>query len=101
MVAPDLEVSETGESPVTAAMSAANDSVSLVGSGGLSSSGVGLKGTEDLGGGLKAVFALEQGFNADNGTQAVANSAFSRNSYVGLSGGFGTVTFGTWSLPIE
>lgn len=63
-------------------------------SGGLSGSRWGLQGSEDLGGGLKAVFKLEQGFNADNGTVSTANTAFGRQAYVGLAGGFGQVVFG-------
>jgi predicted porin len=63
-------------------------------SGGVSASRFGFKGTEDLGGGLKANFVLEQGFSADTGTQAVAGEAFSRQAYLGLSGGFGEVKFG-------
>lgn len=72
------------------------DSVTKMGSGGLNSSRWGLKGSEDLGGGLKAVFKFEQGFNIDNGT--AKGSGFDRQSYVGLAGGFGEVTFGnTWT----
>jgi predicted porin len=63
-------------------------------SGGVSTSRFGFKGTEDLGGGLKANFVLEQGFNADTGTQKEAGEAFSRQAYLGLSGGFGEVKFG-------
>lgn len=62
--------------------------------GGISPSRWGLRGTEDLGGGLKAKFVLEQGFNADTGTQAVAGTAFSRQAYVALAGGFGEVQLG-------
>jgi len=62
-------------------------------SGAVSGSRWGLKGSEDLGGGLKANFLLEQGFAADAGT-AGAGTAFSRQSYVGLSSGFGEVRFG-------
>ncbi|MDP1686150.1 porin [Hydrogenophaga sp.] len=70
----------------------------VVDSGGFNGSRFGLTGSEDLGGGLKAVFKLEQGFNIDTGTQSVAGSAFGRQAYVGLAGGFGTVTFGNvWS----
>lgn len=66
-------------------------------SGGLNGSRWGLKGSEDLGGGLKAVFKLEQGFKLDTGT-ATAGTAFARQAYVGLEGGFGSVTFGkTWT----
>lgn len=63
-------------------------------SGGVNSSRWGIKGSEDLGGGLKANFLLEQGFSIDNGAQAEAGQAFSRQSYVGLSGGFGEVKLG-------
>lgn len=68
-------------------------SVTKLNSGGLNGSRWGVTGAEDLGGGLKAIFKLEQGFDASNGT-ATANTAFSRQAYVGLEGGFGTVTFG-------
>jgi len=73
------------------------DSVTAMESGGLNGSRWGLKGSEDLGGGLKAVFKLEQGFNADTGVAKVnddGKSGFLRQAYVGLEGGFGTVTFG-------
>jgi predicted porin len=74
------------------------NSTTLLGSGGFNGSRFGLTGSEDLGGGLKAVFKLEQGFNIDNGTQSITGSAFGRQAYVGLAGGFGTVTFGNvWS----
>ncbi|MDO9435201.1 porin [Hydrogenophaga sp.] len=62
-------------------------------SGNLSSTRWGLRGSEDLGGGLKAIFQLEQGFDSSDGTQA-AGSAFDRQSIVGLTGGFGTVKLG-------
>nr|WP_245841139.1 porin [Paraburkholderia ribeironis] len=54
----------------------------------------GLTGTEDLGGGLKALFTLQQGFNLNDGTSTVPGYAFFRGAYVGLSGSFGTVTLG-------
>jgi len=63
-------------------------------SGGLSTSRWGLSGSEDLGGGLKAIFNLEQSFNADNGTTGTAGSAFDRQSWVGLEGGFGKFQVG-------
>lgn len=59
--------------------------------GGVSGNRIGFKGTEDLGGGLKANFVLEQGFSADDGTAA---GGFNRQSWVGLSGGFGEVQLG-------
>ncbi|OAJ62245.1 porin [Paraburkholderia ginsengiterrae] len=54
----------------------------------------GLRGAEDLGGGLKAVFNLESGFNIANGGLAASNTLFNRQAYVGLSNEYGTVTLG-------
>jgi predicted porin len=61
------------------------------------SSHIGFKGVEDLGNGLKAVFQLETGINPDSGTGWGA----SRDSYVGLSSGFGTVVAGTLTHPLR
>lgn len=57
------------------------------------------RGTEDLGGGLKANFALEERFNSDDGTTASAVRRFQAYSTVGLSGGFGSVNFGYQYTP--
>ena len=58
-----------------------------------SSSRVGFRGVEDLGGGLKALFQFEHRFNPDDGT--VTNAAFWHGiSTVGLGGSFGTVNLG-------
>lgn len=55
----------------------------------------GLKGGEDLGGGVKAVFQLENGFNVNNGRLGQGGLEFGREAYVGLaSDRFGTVTLG-------
>ena len=68
-----------------------------------SSSRLGFRGTEDLGNGLKAIFLIESGFNADNGTaqvgqggQANTSTGFlaSRVAHVGLDSSWGTLTFG-------
>ncbi|WP_233852967.1 porin [Paraburkholderia sp. HD33-4] len=54
----------------------------------------GLKGSEDLGGGLKAIFTLENGFSISSGALAQGRM-FARQSYVGLSSArFGSVTLG-------
>lgn len=66
----------------------------LIGSAGITESRFGFKGSEDLGGGLKANFLLEQGFQIDSGAASTAGQAFSRQSYVGFSGGFGEVKLG-------
>jgi len=55
----------------------------------------GLKGSEDLGGGLKAIFTLENGFNSGNGALGQNGREFGRQAFVGLSkDGMGTLTFG-------
>lgn len=55
----------------------------------------GLRGTEDLGNGLKALFVLENGFNSGNGTLGQGGAMFGRQAYVGLSqNGMGSLTFG-------
>ncbi|MES2945632.1 MAG: porin, partial [Pseudomonadota bacterium] len=64
----------------------------VVNSGGIQTSRFGFKGSEDLGGGLKANFLLEGGINTDTG--ASRGNLFGRQSYVGLSGGFGEVKIG-------
>ena len=70
-------------------------SVSGLANGGLSTSRLGFRGTEDLGAGLKAKFALEAEFLADNGSQAsTAEALFARESSVGLEGSFGEVKLG-------
>jgi predicted porin len=64
---------------------------------------LGFKGTEDLGNGVKAVFLFEQGFNGDTTSgDAGANAGnimFNRQSYVGLTGGFGTLIGGRLYTP--
>jgi predicted porin len=70
------------------------------------SSRVGLRGTEDLGNGLKAIFQIETGVNIDNGSstgqggQTNASSGFwaSRDSFVGIDSNFGRLTFGRQSI---
>jgi predicted porin len=60
----------------------------------------GLTGAEDLGGGVRAIFKLENGFLPNNGT-AVGGLLFGRESWVGLSGGFGSVRFGVNYTPLH
>jgi predicted porin len=55
----------------------------------------GLKGSEDLGGGLKAIFDLENGFDVNSGALGQGGRMFGRQAFVGLtSSNFGTVTLG-------
>jgi predicted porin len=60
-----------------------------------SSSRFGLRGTEDLGGGLKAGFVLESGFNPATGQ--AAGRFWGRQSEVYLGGGWGTVRLGNFT----
>src|SRR5579863_3154712 len=67
-----------------------------VSGGGMSTSYWGLKGSEDLGGGYKALFTLEDFFLPQNGNfgRFTGDSFFSRNAYVGIESPYGTVTAG-------
>lgn len=59
------------------------------------SSRIGFKGTEDMGGGLKAGFQLEHGFRSDTG--AAAATFWGRQTEVNLSGGFGMLRLGNFT----
>ncbi|MEA3113824.1 MAG: hypothetical protein QOG58_3623 [Caballeronia sp.] len=55
----------------------------------------GVKGSEDLGSGLKAVFDLENGFNVNSGKLNQGGAEFGRQAFVGLSSAqYGTFTMG-------
>lgn len=72
-------------------------SAQMSGSGGLNNgtSRLGFRGTEDLGGGLKASFNFEQGLNLENGAQtAGGNRLFDRAANMALSGNWGTLSMG-------
>jgi predicted porin len=56
---------------------------------------LGFMGSEDLGGGTKAIFKLEAGFNTDDGTAGQAGSLFNRAAFIGLTNNkLGTLTMG-------
>ncbi|MGS0625006.1 porin [Ralstonia sp. VS2407] len=79
----------------TNANAAGNSKVELT-NGAVSNSRWGLKGSEDLGGGNKALFVLESGFDPDTGRgNGGAGALFNRQSFVGLSNSsMGTITLG-------
>jgi len=104
-----------GVNPLSSTKTSVSNSVSGMFNGGLSDSRWGLRGTEDLGGGMKAFFTLEQGFNAPNGSvnssaaslatnstplsvsgnSSLNGQMFNRQSFVGLSStDFGSIQFG-------
>jgi predicted porin len=73
---------------------------------------IGFKGAEDLGGGLKAIYQWETGVNIGtnapqvastgaSGTDSAGGLAGGRNTYVGLSGDFGTVLAGRHDTPYK
>lgn len=64
----------------------------------LSGSRLGFQGTEDLGGGLKAIFQIEHRFDPDTGNVSAA-AFWNGRSYVGLGGPFGTVKLGREYTP--
>jgi GBP family porin len=64
-------------------------------SGSVNGSRWGLRGAEDLGGGLKAIFTLENGFGINDGSLKQGGREFGRQAFVGLSSNqFGAVTLG-------
>ncbi len=79
-------VSAQGATPST--------SVTVLNAGGLSGSRWGLRGSESLGGGLNAIFNLENGFDSSTGGLNQGGRLFGRRAFVGLNGGFGQVQVG-------
>ena len=71
-----------------------------------SGSRLGFRGTEDLGGGMRAYFVMETGVNLDAGTATTqagaangsAGTWASRDSFVGLAGSWGEVSWGRQSM---
>ncbi|MFZ1180660.1 MAG: porin [Herbaspirillum sp.] len=74
---------------------ATGGSVMRMSSGAMNTSRIGFRGAEDLGGGLKAIFQLENGFKLDTGAfDSDTGQLFNRQSNIGLEGGFGRVVAG-------
>lgn len=79
---------------------AGNGTLTRVGSGGGLGSRLGFRGQEDLGGGLSAVFRLEQGLTLDDGQLGQGGRAFGREASVGLSStSAGTIQLGRLPTP--
>lgn len=77
-----------------------NDGKLFMTNGAITNSRFGVKGTEDLGGGLKAIFDLESGINLQDGSFADSGRLFNRNAYVGLDSQYGTLTLGRQKTPL-
>jgi predicted porin len=81
---------------------AGSDKVWRADSGNMTTSFLGFRGTEDLGGGLKAKFAINHFLRLDTGAAGRFNGEafWARDAYVGLSGAFGTTTLGRHTTPL-
>ena len=77
----------------------ASGAITKVTSGAASASRIGFRGSEDLGGGLSAIFTLETGTRIDTGDVDAAGTIFNRQAFVGLKGRFGTVAMGRQFTP--
>jgi len=107
-------------SPLSASKVAVNNSVTGLVNGGIQGSRWGIRGNEDLGGGLKAFFTLESGFDVNsgslangaatlagnspaattvNGNSSLSGQLFSRQAFVGIGGDWGSVAFGRNYAP--
>lgn len=71
------------------------------GAGGMQTNFWGIKGSQDLGDGLSAIFALESFYRADTGAAGrfTNDTLFSRSAYVGLKGKLGSVALGRNTTP--
>ncbi len=61
------------------------------------SSRVGVRGDENLGGGLHAIFQVEERYDSSNSS----NVTMSGDTYVGLQGGWGTLKIGYYLIPVR
>ncbi len=97
-------VAESGPTPVLPAGTPSGTTkitpVNKLTSGVQSGTRIGFKGTENLGDGVKALFVLETGIAADAGGFNQANTAFARQSFVGLQSDLGTLTLGRQYNPL-
>jgi len=87
----DYSVATTTEETAAATVKTTNTGAN----GNLSGSRFGVKGSEDLGGGLKAIFQIEWGIDVAARDAVVGNN--NRNTFVGFEGGFGRIQAGTFA----
>lgn len=93
------DVSIYGVADVYVAYQKGDRSEFKVDSGGLSGSRLGFNASHDLAGGLKVLGKFEAGVGADSGDATQGGKVWGRQTWVGLSGGFGTVTLGRQYTP--
>jgi predicted porin len=77
-------------------------STRVINGGGTATSFWGIRGSEDLGGSLKAIFTLESFFQPDTGAlgRNTTDPFFSKDAFVGLSGKYGQITAGRHTIPL-
>jgi predicted porin len=82
--------------------SGSGPSVISLNNGGMQTSFWGVGGNEDLGGGLKAIYAIEGYLQIDTGAagRSATDAMFARNAYVGLSGRYGEIKLGRLLNPL-
>lgn len=86
---------DMGVEAVSGRVAGANDRDTAIRvSNGMATPHFGLRGSEDLGGGMKAAFNLESSFAPDTGALGHGGRLFGRQAWVDLSGPFGTVRLG-------
>lgn len=88
---------DTGVEYVTHANAAGDSVVKMPSLTGSMPSRIGLRGNEDLGSGVSAVFQLEAGFSTDTGVLNQGGRLFGRQSYAGLKNSYGALTVGRQS----
>jgi len=94
----DLSTTNTSISKATNTPSTAGNQIALV-DGAFTTSLWGMKGVEDLGGGMKAMFEAESDILANNGTTH-SSGLFRRAANVSVGGGFGTISLGLKGNPL-
>jgi predicted porin len=77
-----------------------NESLVALGNNGELTSRWGLRGSEDLGGGYRAVFDLENGFDPGTGSMQNAYRFFDRQAWVGIASPYGDVRLGRQNTPM-
>src|SRR6267154_4270358 len=87
-------IMDTGIEYVSHANAAGDHVVRMPGITGEIPSRWGLRGAEDLGGGYKAVFALESGFNTRGGDSGQGGRLFGRQAWVGIASPYGQLSLG-------
>jgi len=96
-----IEITDNGSDTTSTSVGNAADSRTQISS---NVSRIGVKGSsEDLGGGMTAIWQMEGQVNLDDGTgvSGAGTSLFNRNTFAGLTGGFGTVVLGRHDTPYK